>query len=74
MSDQKLQDDLKEIVMELINAHGEQDDEVAELAALLPPIESVATFAEEGVLTTDKGLIIDFEDDTAFQLTIIRSR
>ena len=74
MTDRKLQDGLKEILLALINARGDEDDEVAELAELLPPIESVATYAEEGVLTTDKGLIIEFEDGTAFQVTIVRSR
>ena len=74
MTDRKLQDGLRAILEEVINAQGDEDDELAELAAMLPPMESVATYAEEGVLTTDKGLIIEFEDGTAFQVTIIRSR
>jgi len=74
MTDRKLQDGLREILEEIINAQGDEDDELAELAELLPPMESVATFHDEGVLTTDKGLIIEFEDGTAFQVTIIRSR
>ena len=65
---------LRDILLELINARGEEDDQVAQLAELLPSIERVATYAEEGVLTTDKGLIVEFEDGTAFQITIVRSR
>jgi len=74
MTDRKLQDGLREILEEIINAQGDEDDDLAELAEMLPPIESVATFDEEGVLTTDKGLIVEFEDGTAFQVTIVRSR
>jgi len=74
MTDRKLQDGLREILEEIINAQGDEDDELAELAEMLPGVDRVSTFDDEGVLTTDKGLIIEFEDGTAFQVTIIRSR
>ena len=34
----------------------------------------VHTYAEAGVLTCDKGLVIALPDGTEFQLTIVRSR
>ena len=34
----------------------------------------VSTFAEEGVLTYNKGLVISLPDGTEFQLTIVQSR
>ena len=34
----------------------------------------VRTFAEEGVLTYNKGLVICLPDGTEFQLTIVQSR
>ncbi len=34
----------------------------------------VQTYAEAGVLTYDKGLVIALPDGTEFQLTIVRSR
>ena len=34
----------------------------------------VHTYAEAGVLTYDKGLVIALPDGTEFQLTIVRSR
>ena len=34
----------------------------------------VCTFAEEGVLTYNKGLVISLPDGTEFQLTIVQSR
>ena len=34
----------------------------------------VRTFAEEGVLTYNKGLVISLPDGTEFQLTIVQSR
>ena len=34
----------------------------------------ITSFAEAGLLTTDKGLVLRFPDGTEFQLTIVRSR
>ena len=34
----------------------------------------VRTFAEEGVMTYNKGLVISLPDGTEFQLTIVQSR
>ena len=34
----------------------------------------VQTFAEDGVMTNDKGLVISLPDGREYQLTIVRSR
>ncbi|MDP9411164.1 MAG: hypothetical protein M3P70_11810 [Actinomycetota bacterium] len=42
------------------------DDEVA--------VERVVTFADDGVLTDNRGLVLRLSDGSEFQLTIVRSR
>ncbi len=37
-------------------------------------VRSVATFEEAGVLTRDAGLVVQMEDGSEFQLTIVRSK
>jgi len=37
-------------------------------------ITEVRTYAEAGVLTSDAGLVIRFDDGREFQITIVRSR
>jgi hypothetical protein len=37
-------------------------------------IDSAATFADDGVMTLNKGLVVRLSDGTQFQLTIVRSR
>jgi hypothetical protein len=39
-----------------------------------PAIIDAPTFADEGVMTTDAGLVIYTSDGSQFQLTIVRSR
>lgn len=40
----------------------------------LPDLDWVSTFAENGVLTTDKGLVIRLNDGREYQITIVQSR
>lgn len=37
------------------------------------PIENVATYADQGVLTMDSGLIVRLADGSEFQITIVKS-
>jgi hypothetical protein len=37
-------------------------------------IDSAATFADDGVLTLNKGLVVRLSDGSEFQLSIVRSR
>lgn len=37
-------------------------------------IDSAATFADEGVMTLNKGLVVRLSDGSEFQLSIVRSR
>ena len=38
------------------------------------PIRRIETFEEVGVLTTDRGLVVTFEDGSEVQVTLVRSR
>ena len=44
------------------------------LAELLEERIRVETFEVAGVLTTDRGLVVGFEDGSEIQLTLVRSR
>lgn len=35
-------------------------------------IASVTTFDEDGLMTRDRGLVIEMEDDSTFQMTIVK--
>lgn len=37
-------------------------------------IDSAATFADDGVMTLNKGLVVRLSDGSEFQLSIVRSR
>lgn len=36
-------------------------------------IKRISTFESKGVLTTDEGLVIELDDGSEFQLTIVKS-
>ncbi len=59
-----LQEDTGEFEAELVDMLGD-----AELA-----VERVVTFADAGVLTDNRGLVLRLSDGSEFQLTIVRSR
>ena len=72
MDDQRLQNVLRELLNLLID---ERDDpDLADLAGPLEGVRDVRTFDEAGVLTTDKGLVVECDNGTEYQLTIVRSR
>ena len=73
MNARRLQDILRALLDELLGARDDTDDPLADLAELTDGIREIHTFEDRGVLTTDKGLIIECDDGTEFQLTIIRS-
>lgn len=74
MNARELQDTLREVLEELLFARDAADDPLADLADLTDGIRQIASFDDTGVLTTDKGLVIECEDGAEFQLTIVRSK
>jgi len=76
MNDETIQNRLRDLLDELIDAHLEDDenDPVAELAVCTEGFRSVRTFADAHLLTSDKGLVVECDDGTEYQITIVRSR
>ena len=72
MNEHELQDALKTLLEE-VSFMEDEDREDAGLGEDLADVERVRTFEEEGVLTSDAGLVITTADGE-FQLTIVRSR
>ena len=46
----------------------------ARLARLLERYAEVGTFRDRGVLTNNKGLVVQFPNGQEFQITIVRSK
>lgn len=63
MTTHELQDLLRDLLA------GDTDGE-----DLLARLMGVSTFEESGVMTTDAGLLLRFDDDTEVQVTLVRSR
>ena len=75
MNERELQDTLRDILEELMFARdSDPDDEIAELAERTMRIRNLCTFSDAGVLTENKGLVIETDDGRAFQITIVRSK
>ena len=64
------------IIEELIDVleTADPDPEIADLAEEVEGFERVSDFSDEGILTTDAGLVLSMSDGTEFQITIIRSK
>jgi len=74
MNARQLQDLLRDLLEELIFARDDEDDPLAELAEGSEGIRQIATYDDVGMLTTDKGLVIECDDGTEFQVSIVRSK
>jgi len=59
------EEDLEQLLAEAIEAHADENDEIARI--------DVATFRDCGVLTMNRGLVLTI-GDAEFQITIVRSR
>lgn len=55
-------------------ARDDADDPANELAEHVEGIRQIATYDDLGMLTRDKGLVIEARDGSEFQLTIVQSR
>lgn len=74
MRDHALQNLLREVFEELSAAIDDIDHPLADLAGDFGNVNRIRTFDEAQVLTTDTGLVIEFDDGNEFHLTIQHSR
>ena len=75
MNAREFQDALADLFEQLLAAREDHDDPLADLAdELSAEIVDVRTYREAGVLTTDRGLVIECADGAELQITIVHSR
>ena len=74
MNARELQDLLRDLLEELIFARDDADDQLAELAERTQGVRQIATYEDVGMMTTDKGFVVECDDGTEFQVSIVRSR
>jgi len=74
MNAHELQDQLRDLLEAVLFARNDADDPAAELAEHLAGIWQIATYDDVGMLTRDKGLVIETTDGAEFQVTIVESR
>lgn len=76
MTERDLQDLLREMLDELVDAVNDEDEDhpLYDLALRLAHVDRIATYDEVGMLTRDAGLVVRLDDDSEFQITIVRSR
>ncbi len=73
MNARELQDLLRDLLEEVLLARDDEDDPLAELAEGAGDIRQICTYDEAGILTTDKGLVIECEGGAEYQVTIVKS-
>jgi len=71
VDEHELQDALKGLLDDVAFM---DDEERAEAGISDELVLRVSTFADEGVLTTDAGLVVTARDGSEFQITIVRSK
>jgi len=59
---------MNEVEMETMLYETLQDEEI------VPEVAGVRTFEEAGVLTGNRGVVVQCKDGTSFQLTVVQSR
>lgn len=74
MNAPELQDLLRDLLEELIFARDDEDDPLAELAERTEGIRQIATYDDVGMMTTDKGFVVECDDGTEFQVSIVQSK
>ncbi len=62
---------IEEMIKTLIEM-GSEPDEYDEIHA--EGVERVTSFEEAGIMTSDKGMVIQMENGSEFQVTIVQSR
>ena len=74
MNARQLQDQLHDLLEAALFARDDRDDPACELADHVEGIRRIATYEDVGMLTRDKGLVIETDDEAEYQLTIVQSR
>jgi hypothetical protein len=71
LGEKGMEDWLKEAIQEFVD----DDDDVMYLGESEVPVASrVDTFDDAGILTMNKGLLVELENGEEFQITIVQSR
>ena len=70
MNARRVQDKLRDL---LEAALLDRDEDARGYAEYVEGIRRVSTYAEVGMLTRDKGLVIGYDDGSEYQLTIVES-
>jgi hypothetical protein len=73
MTPQELQDALHTVLSDATVANFDDSPEI-ELPAELEQVDSVETYRDAGILTTDAGVVVRTKDGREFQISIVRSR
>ena len=63
MNARQLQGQLRDLLEAVLLARNDADDPAAELAEHVAGIRRIATYDDVGMLTRDKGLVIETADD-----------
>lgn len=74
MNARELQDLLRDLLEELIFARDDEDDPLADLAERTEGIRQIATYEDVGMMTTDKGFVVECDDGAEFQVSIVQSK
>lgn len=73
MTDKQVQTLLVMALEEYIDEAWNTSGEVDELLELISQVR-IGTFEDAGVMTSDKGFVLNFPNDSEFQVSIVRSR
>lgn len=74
MTPRELQDYLRDLLEAVLFARDDASDPANALAEHVAGIHQIATYDDVGMLTRDKGLVIETRDGAEFQLTIVPTR
>lgn len=73
MNARALQDQIRDLLEAVLFARDDANDPAADLAEHVAGVRRIATYDDVGMLTHDKGLVIEAVDGAEFQLTIVQS-
>ena len=73
MTEEQMQDALYHCFAALV-LDADQDEFPEEMPSELAGTEMVRTFADAGLLTSNKGVVLRMKDGREFQITVVRSR
>ncbi|HRQ73998.1 MAG TPA: hypothetical protein PLU35_13310 [Phycisphaerales bacterium] len=73
MNESKIQNMLRDLLDELLDARGDDDEPIADLAVCTEGISAVRTFEDAGLLTDQRGIVVECDNGREFQISIVRS-